>query len=264
MKNPLKKLTLGLLCFSWIGFTASAGETLVGELEDDLKVNNLGTAGYTLPLVVSPGTAGMQPKLAITYSSRGGNGPLGIGFSLSGLNAISRAPASFDQDGFVDPVDYDEHDRFLLNGQRLELVSTTNLSLYGTAGTEYRTEIDSFQRVRAHGQQGSGPASFTVSTKTGLHYTYGATPNARFQPEEHAGVYRWGVSLSDTPGNYMTFTYTDPAETGRPLIERIDYTGNGADKSPYSAVEFIYETRPDTLYRAVLRAWMRPSGLKKS
>ena len=158
MKNPLKKLVLGLLCFSWIGFTASAGETLVGELEDELKVNNLGTASYTLPLVVSPGTAGMHNKLAITYSSRGGNGPLGIGFSLSGLNAISRAPASVDQDEFFDPVDYDEHDRFLLNGQRLELVSTTNdLSLYGTAGTEYRTEIDSFSGCAPMDNKAVGP-----------------------------------------------------------------------------------------------------------
>ena len=250
------------LCFGLAGltaFSAFAGDTLVGEFKGDLKVNNLGAVSYTIPLSVSPGTAGIEPKLSVNYSSRGGNGPLGIGFSLSGLSMISRGAASIDKDGFADPVDFDDNDRFMLSGQRLEIVGlngspTTNKAYYGDAGSEYRTEIDSFSRVIANDQAGNGPAWFKVWTKSGQIHEYGNTSNSVVKSGTYAEVEQWAVNrTSDTVGNYMTFTYTDPAVTGRPLISQIDYTGNtnvAPELNPYNSVEFVYEDRPDTLYRA--------------
>ena len=212
-------------------FSVSA-QTLVGELPGEFSVNNLGAASYMVPLNVSPGTAGMEPKLAVNYSSRGDNGILGVGFSLGGLSAITRGGASLDQDGFIDGVDFDDNDRFLLDGQRLEIVAldgtpTTDKDYYGDAGSEYRTEIDSFSRVIAYGQSGNGPASFKVWTKSGLIYEYGNTTDSSFEPGTHPEVLSWAVNkISDTAGNYMTFTYTQTS--AGPQISRIDYTGNAA------------------------------------
>ena len=219
-------------------------QVLVGELPGEFSVNNLGVANYAVPLNVSPGTAGMEPKLSVAYGSRGGNGVLGVGFALNGLSTITRGGASLDQDGFIDGVDFDDNDRFLLDGKRLELVSTNSVA-YGDAGSEYRTEIDSFSRVVAYGQEGNGPAWFKVWTKAGLIYEYGNTDDSSFEPGTHTNVLSWAVNkISDTSGNYMTFTY-DETSAG-PQISRIDYTGNAAASlSTYNAVEFEYDTRPD-------------------
>lgn len=61
---------LGISCF---GLALSVmADTLVGELPGEFVVNNLGAASYTVPLSISPGTAGVEPKLSVSYSSRGG------------------------------------------------------------------------------------------------------------------------------------------------------------------------------------------------
>ncbi|WP_199789400.1 SpvB/TcaC N-terminal domain-containing protein [Sorangium cellulosum] len=62
-----------------------------------------GAYTYRLPLEVPPGR-GIQPSLAITYSSRAGNGPLGVGFSLSGLSSIQRCHKTIAIDGVVDGI----------------------------------------------------------------------------------------------------------------------------------------------------------------
>ncbi|MFN3786573.1 MAG: FG-GAP repeat domain-containing protein, partial [Thiothrix sp.] len=57
----------------------------------------------------------------------------------------------------------------------------------------------------------------------------------------------WAANkISDTVGNYIAFTYVEDNANGEHRITRIDYTGNAAvGVSPYNAVEFQYEARPD-------------------
>jgi hypothetical protein len=55
--------------------------------------------------------------------------------------------------------------RFCLDGQRLVLVPNTGD--YGDEGSEYRTEIESFRKIVAHGQAGSGTAYFIVKDRDG-------------------------------------------------------------------------------------------------
>ena len=97
----------------------------MGATKGNFSVNESGAATYAIPITVSPGTAGMEPQLALAYSSMGQAGPLGMGWTLSGLSSISRTKATLAQDGFIDGVDFDVSDRFILDGQRLMVVSGT-------------------------------------------------------------------------------------------------------------------------------------------
>ncbi|MFS8069612.1 MAG: SpvB/TcaC N-terminal domain-containing protein, partial [Byssovorax sp.] len=82
----------------------SDASPIAGAIRGSFAVASTGEATYTLPLVVPPGAAGMQPSLAIAYNSASGDGMLGMGFSLSGLSAVTRCPRTMAQDGQVRSV----------------------------------------------------------------------------------------------------------------------------------------------------------------
>src|ERR1044072_625908 len=48
-----------------------------------------GTGSFTVPISVSPGRTGFGPSLSLSYDSGSGNGPFGLGWSLS-LPSITR------------------------------------------------------------------------------------------------------------------------------------------------------------------------------
>uniref|UniRef100_UPI000AF22F11 SpvB/TcaC N-terminal domain-containing protein n=1 Tax=Leptospira interrogans TaxID=173 RepID=UPI000AF22F11 len=53
--------------------------------------NHYGNISLTYPIQTPAGRAGVEPKLSLSYSSTGGDGWLGIGWSL-GLGSITRTP----------------------------------------------------------------------------------------------------------------------------------------------------------------------------
>src|SRR5207245_2344255 len=128
---------------------ANAQTTVAGFTPGSFQVNESGAATYTIPIQVPPGVAGMQPKLALSYSSQAGNGLLGVGWIVSGLSSIDRCRRTIIQDGVGIGVTYDANDRYCLDGQRLVLVAGTS---YGADGAEYRTDRESFTKVISHGQ----------------------------------------------------------------------------------------------------------------
>src|SRR2546427_13112058 len=88
-----------------------AQTTVAGFTPGSFQVSPGGSATYTIPIQVPPGIAGIEPKLALTYNSQGGNGPLGMGWSLSGLSAITRCPRTVAQDGVKDGINFGPNDR---------------------------------------------------------------------------------------------------------------------------------------------------------
>jgi hypothetical protein len=58
----------------------------------------------------------MKPELSINYNSNSGNGLLGVGFGLGGLSAIHRCSKTIAIDGVKGGVNYDDNDRYCLDG----------------------------------------------------------------------------------------------------------------------------------------------------
>ncbi len=158
----------GLLC----PFAADA-QSLA--LPGQFDVTPTGAANYKIPIAVAPGTAGMMPALTVEYSNQAGDGILGIGWSLGGLPSIGRCAQTFAQDGVRGAVSYTLSDRYCLEGQRLMAISGSD----GADGSEYRTEIEGFSKIVAHGTTGNGPAWFEVHTKSGQTMEYGHTADSQ-------------------------------------------------------------------------------------
>src|SRR5438876_5548851 len=70
-----------------------------------------GTGSMTVPIFSSPGRSGFGPQLSLTYDSGAGNGPCGLGWSLS-LPAITRKTDK----GLPRYEDADESDVYILSG----------------------------------------------------------------------------------------------------------------------------------------------------
>jgi RHS repeat-associated protein len=138
-----------------------------------------------------------------------------------------------------------------MEGQRLVLISGT----YGANLSQYRTEIDSFAEIIAHGSAGNGPQWFEVHTKAGQVLQFGNSTSSRVLTVSAANgavgptARTWLVNqISDTRANYLSVTYTNDTTNGQAYPTEIDYTGNANASpalSPYNSVKFSYETRPD-------------------
>ena len=254
MKNinfPKLKLSsilffLSLLPLGFFSIFTPEENIVVGHTAGQFSVNDAGAATYTIPITVSPGTAGLTPNLSLAYSSQGGNGMLGLGWSLQGLSSISRSSKTLAQDGEIHGVDFSSEDTYSLDGERLRVISGE----YGAHEAEYRTEQNSFMRIVSYGNLEGAPESFKVWTKAGLIMEYGYTKNSQINLEKRSQsrneISQWALNkLTDTKGNYYTINYF-LGTRGEYAPNRIDYTGNNdTGVAPYNSIRFSYD---DYLY----------------
>src|SRR5215469_825837 len=70
----------------------------------------IGSGSMVVPLPTSPGRSGFGPQLTLSYDSNAGNGPFGMGWSLS-QSALTRKTSK----GLPQYVDGEESDTFLLS-----------------------------------------------------------------------------------------------------------------------------------------------------
>lgn len=227
--------------------------TAAGATPATADVTQNGSAAYTISIQLPKGTAGLTPELSLTYSSGSSNGLVGVGWNIAGLGIITRCPQTLAQDGVTRDVQLAVTDQYCLNGNRLRLVPGTGMQ--GSAGSQYRTELETYALITANGTGTQGPVSFTVKTKDGLIYTYGGTSSSNIGVPGNLDVTRvWALSmvsdraLGATSGNFWTVSYINEATAGgsgsyRP--DYIDYTRNVMalpDEAPYR-VKFLYGNR---------------------
>ncbi len=235
-----------------------------GYTQGAFAVSDAGSATYHIPFVIPAGTAGLQPKLGLSYNSQRGNSFVGLGWSLSGLSSITRSSKTRAQDETADVnqqtkavsvgINYNKSDRFSLDGERLVLApESINTAIpfddnYGNDQTIYYTEQNSFSKIVLFENATTlSPQYFKVYTKSGLIFEYGNTTDSRLVDPTKNVAYQWLVNrIEDRKGNYMTFSYTQNASTGEVYPDKIEYTGNTAGSLiPYNKVQFIWENRPD-------------------
>ncbi|HEX9391704.1 MAG TPA: SpvB/TcaC N-terminal domain-containing protein, partial [Usitatibacteraceae bacterium] len=226
----------------------STSSAPAGKLDGKLGISSAGGATYSIPIKAPPGTAGMVPAISLNYNSGGGNGLMGLGWAINGIGTIERCARTVVQDTVKTGVDMSANDKFCVGGLRLAVIAGT----YGAANSEYRTELESFNKIVALGQAGNGPTSFQVTMANGVVMEYGATADSRIIPTGQTGVIIWALNkVRDPRGNYYTVSYTNDAANGQYYPTRIDYTGftpvsSGTASAPYNSVQFVYDqTRTD-------------------
>jgi RHS repeat-associated protein len=224
---------------------AQAQDTALGYLPGSGEVSAQGQYTYSIPIEVPAGRGGMQPSLALSYSSSAGSGILGVGWSLSGTSSISRCVQTLSTDGQVQGVHLTDStatgsssDRFCLDGKKLVAIN----GVYGQVGTEYRTEEDSYAQIvssLAPGTvaQAANEPMFTVRVKGGKTLTYTALYGTPIQ------------SALNGPGA-ATGTYKTAAGTQAivswVLSSEVDAAGNGIQYN-YCAVTPSSNTCPATV-----------------
>jgi RHS repeat-associated protein len=231
--------------------TASPGSSKVGATAGEFRVDESGSATYSIPILTAPASGGVAPQISLDYSSHGGNGDLGVGWALGGVSAISRCPQTMEQDAVEGSrgISLDDEDRFCLDGQRL--IADLSTGEYGKNGTQYRTEIDSFTRITSYGAAGNGPAWFKVEHKDGTVLEYGNSSDSRIEARGSSApetVYTWARNrFQDRSGNYMLYSYLE--NDSGPLayvLQAIDYAGNfRAGTLPSARLSFAYGERSE-------------------
>lgn len=228
--------------------------TSPGALAGDFSVSDHGAASYAIDIVVPPGRAGLEPLVSLNYSGGAPNGLVGVGWSIGGASTIARCPTiqAMSSTGWARGVRYDSQDLLCLDGHPLVVVSGT----YWANGSEYRTEIDTFNQIQLFTESGDGQAYFKVRRKDGRVLTYGGSPNSRLYRDVETGVIRaWALSrVADRADSVIDYTYgklenTDPRHGLDPQRQTVEfwptsivYGNRGADGSePSREISFKYD-----------------------
>ncbi|MDH4259571.1 MAG: hypothetical protein OEW16_04630 [Gammaproteobacteria bacterium] len=249
MDLPITWRFIGALIIFLLALTTDVADAAVGRTPGTATVSPDGEAVYSIPLDLPPGTNGMTPALSLEYRHRSVVGLLGIGWNISGLSQIARCPRTIVQDGVSSPVTLTAADRFCLDGQRLVVANNVP---YGEAGAEYRTEIESFARIRSYTGPGSGPQYFVLEALDGRVFEYGATADSRIDGSNSVSnttnlARIWALSrIRDRSGNVIDFEYFEDIANGGFRIAAIRYNSNpGAGVTASHQVAFTYEIRPN-------------------
>lgn len=207
--------------------TPTGVSTEVGITEGALSVSLTGAANYNIPILVPQGINGVEPKISLNYNSQGGNGIAGYGWEISGISAITRIPSTKFHDATIDAVDFDNLDRFALDGQRLILKNPTGTS-YLFNGALFETE--NFSNIKIT-YVTSTVNYFFVEYPDGSSAKYGTTVESQ---SNSLGITEW----KSAQGNMITYTYVKENNVSR--ITAINY-GYYAG-SPVNTINFLYNT----------------------
>ena len=137
-----------------------------------------GSFSYAVPIEVPP-FHGLEPRLALAYSSEARNGFVGVGWTLAGLSTVERANSGRGLPRFVGT------DIYLLDGQELVDCAAGGSGPSCTSGGTHSTKIESFLKIRQDSalQDTGEPA---------------AQPVTLTAPEHHRAVPRHAAGLRAT------------------------------------------------------------------
>ena len=170
-----------------------------------------GSGSMSIPIATSPGRGAVAPSLGLSYASGSGNGPFGLGWSMS-VPAIRRKTEQ-ELPQYRDAV---ESDTFVMAG------SEDLVPIRDAGGTRVREDRDGFSvyayRPRVEGgfarierwvSQATGETHWEVRTPDNTFARYGSSEQSRLaDPEDATRVYAWNLEEArDDRGNIARYTY---------------------------------------------------------
>ncbi len=224
--------------------------------------NNKGTAELTYPIELPKGRRGLQPNVDLHYSSAGGNGILGVGWSLS-------TPAITIDTRWGVPR-YNllyETEQYLVNGATVLLRNQDGTAIalpyQDSIFQERQKGIVRFSARDTKNQDlvhriGTDPTNYwwAVTDKNGVVTYYGRKFDPKHPEDESlddnsivkttsGSIAYWAATASiDAYGNYIK--YTNEKKGNTIYVRQIDYTGNIYYKiDPSFRVCMSYKDRSD-------------------
>jgi RHS repeat-associated protein len=182
-----------------------------------------GTGSLSVPISVSPGRAGFGPSLSLSYDSGSGNGPFGLGWSLT-LPSITRKTDK----GLPQYRDGEELDVFIVSGnedlvpvltfdagqwKRDPITRTIGEVVYSVQS--YRPRIEGlFARIERWINVDTGVIHWRSISRDNITIVYGKDNNSRiYDPEaldsgQPSRIFTWLISESyDDKGNAIVYEY---------------------------------------------------------
>lgn len=190
----------------------------VGEIPFTEGISDIGSTNTNVPITVYQDPSGFTPQVSLAYNSGSGNGYLGMGWSITGLSAISRVNRNLYYDGYVDGVKCNKDDAFMLDGVRLMRIKDEGTRIY------YRTVTGN---VKAIAEVSEGNiAFFTVLYPNGNKLEYKVSD----------GLVFYVSRAFDHKGHRIDYSYISNGKGKR--IDKIDYSVYNGKVN--ASIKFVY------------------------
>jgi len=172
------------------------------------QANNMGDMRLSYPIEIPPGRVGMQPQLGVSYSSAGGNGWMGLNWSLS-------VPSVDIHTGWGVPrySASQETETYTLSGGMLTPLAHRDELKPRTPEKIFHQRVEgAFQKIIRHGNH---PSNYwwEVIDKNGNKSFYGGDPDNDLVAEAvltdyNGNVFKWALrETRDTNGNNVQYRY---------------------------------------------------------
>ena len=238
--------------------------------------NNSGTANLSYPIEIPAGRQGMQPNLALTYSSSGGNGWLGVGWDIPIPSitvetrwGVPRYDQSKESEVYVyegeQLVTFDSvANRFREMPHRTNHWTSRSVLDHDSVEQFYPRKNEAFDSIVRHG---AGPNNYwwTVTHKNGVTDYYGKHASDSVvnnncvlragADNTHGPIAHWALAESVDPfGNSVRYYYqveyhrgtNNSPNVGRQIyIDTILYTAKENDPGKYRVVFTRQQGRED-------------------
>ena len=200
---------------------------------------NTGAGSYTVKIHLPKATAGIVPELSLSYNTGSPNGPLGVGWHLTGIQSICRntdegVPLYVDGPNGLD----DDGDGIVDNQQELDTISGVDYEELvrlpdGTFRSENESSFFRYERI------GDG---WIVRAKNGTRFEFGTSSSTRI--EDAGRTFKWLLERAvDKNGNAIEYGYaSDPVTPTQKYIRRIRW---GRESAFFAAVMTYESGRPD-------------------
>jgi len=220
---------------------ATVGDTAspLSGVEASVDVNALtGAAVVGIPIEIPPGRSGMQPSLALSYSSQAGDSPyLGRGWDI----AVPRIERS--RRNGVPPFTYSAGGVFQYTSNEF-VAGDGSGELVEIGIGRYAARVD--ERHAEYVLTQGPPAVWTMRDASGRRYTFGDVPSARIGPDtfQAAGTFAWYLTRVEDPnGNTVEYIYSQHG--GVTYLETVRYGANtAAGGSHLYLVDLVWQLRP--------------------